>query len=267
LQVELNHTTRSLGDLNARWKQLHAQWVQSQTRNRELQRDLQRIKKDSEKQHKVGDTLEMKLSSSAKETEEHKNKRLAAKNELMTVLHTLEAEREVAARLRDSMKFTFTPKALSQQQLLNESVQDFETQLVKLSIRLRRTLPPAASDEIDGTNNGEEEDVNDDDWVENMDEDGDEATRTDSDTHRLIEKLNRETQQVSKCIMAIVGGIERLHLLLDADADRTCYSVLNEILSAGGVVNPETSGGYEERTSMTRGREPRLHSISNQDYN
>ena len=118
LQTELNQTSRSLVDLNNRWKQLHAQWVQSQTRNRELQRDLNRIKKDSENLHKVGDTLEMKLSRSATETEEHKNKRLAAKNELMTVLKTLEAEREVSSRLRDAIKFTFTPKALSQQQLL-----------------------------------------------------------------------------------------------------------------------------------------------------
>ena len=261
LQVELNQTTRSLSDLNVRWKQLHAQWVQSQTRNRELQRDILRIKKDSEKQHKVGDTLEMKLSSSAKETEEHKTKRLAAKHELMTVLKTLESEREIAARLRDSIKFTFTPKALSQQQLLNESVQDFETQLEKLSYRLRKPLPPPSKEEMEGTsNNGEGDDTTnneDDDWVETMEEE--------TDTHRLIEKLNRETQHVSKCIMAVVSAIERFHVLLESDSNRTCYSVLNDILAAGGVVE----GHHEERAAMTgdAGEEQQqFHSITNRDY-
>jgi len=270
LQQELNQTSRSLNDLNVRWKQLHAQWVQSQTRNRELQRDLHRIKKDSETLHKVGDSLEMKLSSSAKETEEHKNKRLAAKNELMTVLRTLENEREVAARLRDSIKFTFTPKALSQQQLLNETVEDFENQLVKLSIRLRKALPPSTAD-ADGSTNGENDnDNNDDDWVDTMDMDSN-GNSQDTDTHRLIEKLNRETQQVSKCIMAMVSGIERLHLMLDMDGDRSCYSVLNEILSAGVVGSTPASGGgssmrQEETTAMTGSSEPRLHSITSRDY-
>lgn len=237
LQTELNQTSRSLSELNMRWKQLHAQWVQSQTRNRELQRDLHRIKKDSETLHKVGDSLEMKLSKSATETEEHKNKRLAAKHELMTVLKTLEAEREVAARLRDSIKFTFTPKALSQQQLLNETVEDFETQLVKLAIRLRRPLPSTTS--MDNGSNHDES-SHDDGWVDSLDEQDNPAdgvasshnSRATLDTQRLIEKLNRETQQVSKCIMTLVGGIERLHLLLDSSGDRTCYSVLTDLISS-----------------------------------
>jgi hypothetical protein len=87
----------------------------------------------------------MKLSRSANETEEHKNKRLAAKHELMTVLRTLEVERDVSNKLRDSIKFTFTPKALSQQQLLKESLEEFEAQLLKLSQRLGKPLPPPAN--------------------------------------------------------------------------------------------------------------------------
>lgn len=257
LQQELNHTMRSLSDLNVRWKQLHAQWVQSQTRNRELQRDLLRIKKDSENLHKVGDSLEMKLSSSAKETEEHKNKRLAAKTELMTVLRTLEVEREVSARLRDSIKFTFTPKALSQQQLLNETLEDFEAQLLKLAIRMRKTLPPVT--ETEGSSG--EKDNEDDDWVDTLETD----STQNADTYRLIEKLNRETQQVSKCIMALVAGIERLHLLLEIDADRDCYSVLNDILLAGGV-GQSSSGPRRDDTTSPGGSVPRVRSGSSQDY-
>merc|ERR1712161_40865 len=49
LETELYQNTHSLKELNHRYKQLHAQWVQSQTRNRELQRDMMKMKKDSER--------------------------------------------------------------------------------------------------------------------------------------------------------------------------------------------------------------------------
>ena len=220
LQVELSQTNRSLLELNNRWTQLHAQYVQSQTRNRELQRDLNKIKKDSENLHKVGDTLEMKLSQSATETAEHKNKRLAAKHELMTVLRALEAERDKTTQLRDAIKFTFTPKALSQQQLLQETLEDFEAQLQKLSLRLGKPLPPPS---MSDPSTSEMTDASE----------GSAGRRDDVDFSRLIEKLERETQAVSQCIMALTGNIERMHLVLDASGERSCVSVLAEILTTG----------------------------------
>jgi chromosome segregation ATPase len=233
LQVEVGQTNRSLMELNGRWKQLHAQYVQSQTRNRELQRDLNRIKKDSENLHKVGDTLGMKLSRSATETEEHKNKRVAAKHELMTVLRALEAERDITAKLRDTIKFTFTPKALSQQQLLQESLEEFEAQLHKLSRRLGRPLPPSTVDappsdlsETSGEENGS-----------SSNPDQHKASRSDADVNRLIAKLEHETQAVSQCIMALTGNVERMHMVLDASGERNCVSVLAEILSTGGAAS------------------------------
>ena len=220
MQTELNQTSRSLMDLNNRWKQLHAQWVQSQTRNRELQRDLNRIKKDSENLHKVGDTLEMKLSRSANETEEHKNKRLAAKNELMTVLRTLEAEREVSARLRDAIKFTFTPKALSQQQLLKENLEEFENELMRLSRRFGKPLPPVSGGGLDASERSHSNAA---------DEGSAEANRTDGDIQKLVGKLDHETQGVSQYIMTLTGEIEKLHMLIDASGSRNCYTTLSDI--------------------------------------
>jgi chromosome segregation ATPase len=253
LQSELAQTNKSLVDLNNRWKQLHAQWVQSQTRNRELQRDLNRIKKDSENLHKVGDTLEMKLSRSATETEEHKSKRLAAKHELMTVLRTLEFEREVTARLRDSLKFSFTPKALSQQQLLSEGLRDFEAQLQKLALRLGRPLPGAADG--DASNNSDGGDLGDPalypdpaDVANGASDDAVLPARTDAEIQRLIAKLEHETQRVSRGIMALSGNIERMHLLLDASGDRTCYTVLSEFLTTGAVRPSSGSSSTSEET-------------------
>jgi chromosome segregation ATPase len=255
LQVELAQTNKSLVDLNGRWKQLHAQWVQSQTRNRELQRDLNRIKKDSENLHKVGDTLEMKLSRSATETEEHKSKRLAAKHELMTVLRALEVERELTSKLRDSLKFTFTPKALSQQQLLREGLQDFEAQLQKLSLRLGRALP--GSTDADTSMNSDAADHSDSgltpdsaDLVNGGSDDSAlQHTRTDVEVQRLISKLEYETQRVSQGIMALSGNIDRMHLVLDASGDRTCYTVLSELLTTGALrASVSSSSATSEET-------------------
>jgi hypothetical protein len=254
LQTEATQTSRALMDLNTRYKQLHAQWVQSQTRNRELQRDLNRIKKDSDNLHKVGDTLEMKLSRSANETEEHKNKRLAAKHELMTVLRTLEVERDVSNKLRDSIKFTFTPKALSQQQLLKESLEEFEAQLLKLSQRLGKPLPPPANANGDASMNDLSDSAGGTD-VDIVEVNGD-GKRSEADMNRLIAKLEYETQHVSQCIMALTGGVERMNVLLDASGNRTCFTSLSEILTTGGAA---TAATHEETASMTGGR--RLTSI------
>jgi hypothetical protein len=240
MQAELAQTSKSLMDLNNRWKQLHAQWVQSQTRNRELQRDLNRIKKDSENLHKVGDTLEMKLSRSATETEEHKNKRLAAKNELMTVLKTLEAEREVSARLRDAIKFTFTPKALSQQQLLRESIDELENELNRLSRRFGKPLPPL-SNGLDASERSEFNDAVPPTSDDTASSENGKSSRMDIDIQRLISKLDSETQEVSQYIVALSGEIERLHMLIDASGSRNCYSALSEIL-LGGAQSNTTAG-------------------------
>eukprot|EP00977_Amphora_coffeiformis_P010276 scaffold2383_cov161-Amphora_coffeaeformis.AAC.32 len=257
MQTELNQTSRSLMDLNNRWKQLHAQWVQSQTRNRELQRDLNRIKKDSENLHKVGDTLEMKLSRSANETEEHKNKRLAAKNELMTVLRTLEAEREVSARLRDAIKFTFTPKALSQQQLLKENLEEFENELMRLSRRFGKPLPPDSQGGLDASersfSNGADEGITDDDGR---------AARSDGDIQKLIGKLDHETQGVSQYIMMLTGEIEKLHMLIDVSGSRNCYSTLSDIFL--GATNSVAPAG-EIRESVAESSVP-LRAIRSHQY-
>ena len=251
LQTELDQTNRSLMELNQRWKQLHAQWVQSQTRNRELQRDMNKMKKDSEKMHTVGDTLQMKLSRSALETEEHKNKRLTAKNELMSVLRQLEAERDLTNRLRDSIKFTFTPKAISQQQIIQETLGEFENELQRLARRLGRPLaPPDDSmidtvgepplDATDSSDNPDEADLNVDPGRTSVAE---------ANAARLLSKLESETQRVSQCIMSFSANVERMHTVLAGPGTRNCVSVLQDLLAASGRGGPEPSN--EETAAMT----------------
>jgi hypothetical protein len=225
LQLELAQTNRSLVELNTRWKQIHTQWVQAQTRNRELQRDLQRTKKDSEHLHKQGDTLEMKLSRSANETEEHKNKRIAAKQELMSVLRALEIERDITTKLCDQIKFTFVPKMLHQQQSLTEIILEFTTALEKLSKRLGKPLLPLTDD-------SEQEEVARSTNTNGLHHND---STSQSDIHPLVEKLDTESHRVSSAITAVANNVERLRALVMSSGDRTCFTVLSELVSKGNM--------------------------------
>jgi len=225
LQSEGSQTSRSLMDLNNRYKQLHTSYVQTQTRNRELQRDLARIQRDSDALSKAGDTLEMKLSRSATETAEHKNKRLAAKNELMAVLQKLE---NVQARTKEwttMVKFTLTPATLAQQQYVQEAVEEVDILWSKLS--RRTTTNPPLPPEQDET--AVLEDVHDT-----------------SNPHGSndMEKLQYESQRLSRLIQQLHQRLERLGVLVDASAtavtgDRSCVSLLSDLLGASSTT---TSG-------------------------
>jgi len=232
LQTELDQTSHSLTELNQRYKQLHAQWVQSQTRNRELQRDALKMKKDSEKMTKVGDSLEARLSRSAQQMDDHKNKRVQARNELMSVLGQLEAERAVNSRLQESIKMTFTPKALSQQQTIREALDDFEAALQKLSTRIGRPVPPSFTndpdefvddDGLNGTDTAENDDGNKQGTV----------TLSEINSNRAVQKLDTETKRVSQNIVQFSANIERMHSLLDGGGTRSCVDVFSQLLVPG----------------------------------
>jgi hypothetical protein len=250
LQTELDQTNKSLLELNQRFKQLHEQWIQSQTRNRELQRDMNKMKMDSEKMHKVGDSLEMKLSRSALVTEEHKNKRLTAKNELMAVLKQLETERNLTNRLQDSIKFTFTPKALSQQQIIQETLQEFESELERLATRLGRPLPPppVTGNEL-FIEMMSEQTLEEPGESENQDGEGsDRPNPSETTSTRMLSKLESETQRLSQCIMALQTSVERMHGVLDGSGTRNCVSALQDMFLAG---NSSQTASSEERTAIT----------------
>lgn len=257
LRAELKETSGALSSVRGRLEHMTRQYENSSTKNRELAREMNRMKKNSEQLHQLGGSLEMELQKSTQETEEHKNKRLTAKHELMTILRKLEAEQTVSGRLRDSVKFTFTPKALSQQQLLDESLQDFESELLKLSRRLGKPLPPTTHSDLRAIEDDNRSDGNSDG---EHDENGKKKvnSRSEWDTARLLSSLENETQRVSKGIMAFSNAVERLHALLDTSGEKTCVSTLNEIFGALAAAKAEPNltiastlpttaiGNYEE---------------------
>ena len=246
LRTELKEISGALGSVRGKLEHVKTQYDRSSTKNRELVREMNRMKKNSEQLHQMGGNLEMELQKSTQETEEHKNKRLTAKHELMTILRKLEAEQTVSGKLRDSVKFTFTPKALSQQELLNESLQEFESELQKLSRRLGKTLQPSTHHAYQdfGVNSGSFDTNNEEGGAASNSNSSSGSSlkkkvnsRSEWDTSRLLSSLEDETQQVSKGIMAFGNAVERLHALLDTSGEKTCANTLNEIFGVLAAAN------------------------------
>lgn len=187
---------------------------------------------------RMGDQMNVKLSQRAQETETHKNKRLTAKQELMTVLETLEAEREVTSKLQDSIKFTFTPKALSQQQILKENLRDFEHELIRLSQRLGKPLPPSHDTPAETFAL-----QNDDEDVDSEGGTSGRRSRSQIDANHLLSNLEDETQRVSQCIMAMTANVERLHVLIAQSGERTCATLLSDLLAGTTAAQTEQDSG------------------------
>lgn len=234
MQIELQETRASLRASRDREEKIQRDLEDSRIKYRELQREIERLKRSQQEMHKMGKDFELELEKSASETEEHKKKRMSAKHELMTMVRALEVEKSVSGKLRESIKLTFTPKALSQQQLLSECLEDFESELDRLARKLGRTLshPPKDGHEVDEPASNEDyEDLN------GLSKKG-KRTKADADTERLISNLEHETQHVSKGIMTLAGSIERMRSLMDEDNAFNCMAYFSNVL-AGTVRHQE----------------------------
>ena len=236
MQIELQETRTSLRSSREREESIQKELEGSRIKCRELQRDMEMLKRSQQEMHKLGSTLEHELEKSANETEEHKKKRMSAKHELMTMVRTLEVEKSVSGKLRESIKFTFTPKALSQQQLLSECLKDFEVELERLATKLGKTL--SFTPQIGDTVTAGESSVNAD--FQNVNETSKKNKRnargakSDTDIERLISNLEHETQHVSKGIMSLAGSIERMRSLMDEDHTFNCMAYFSNVLTALG---------------------------------
>ena len=228
LVAELNETNSALKSLREKLEHSKTAHLTTQSRNRDLMREISRMKKNSEQLHQLGDNLELELHKSTQETEEHKNKRVTAKHELMSMLRKLEAEQTVSEKLRDSIKFTFTPKALSQQQLLTENIKCFENELLSLS-----RLFGITGINIQHVNNDVGKKINEtSSAMNNVKKPLAKAnSRAEWDTARLLSNLENETQLVSKGIMALGSAVEKLHKILEYGGGKTCVSAFNDFLT------------------------------------
>ncbi len=235
MQKELEETRASLRSSRDREEAFQKELEATRLKNRELQREMERMKRSSEQLHQAGNSLEQELEKYASETEEHKKKRMSAKHEIMQMVRTLESERAVSAKLKEAVKFTLTPKALSQQELLTECLREFDLELERLAIKTGKALQPSAesSDKFrnETTNGPEASDVN---GELNSRLKKSRSSRADVDTERLISNLEQETQHISKGIMALAGNIDRMRSLLNDENMFGCMSYFSNILGGTG---------------------------------
>lgn len=173
----------------------------------------------------------MKLSRSANETEEHKNKRLAAKHELMSVLRTLDAERDSTTRLCQRVKFTVAPRILQQQQMLDESKSGLDGALHRLALRSGKPLPSYQSDSAHEREERIRENGSSDSVPMQV-----EGT-SNVELLASIEKLDEETKRVSRATASVSEQVERLRSLVDSAGDRSCFTVLSELVSTGTIAS------------------------------
>jgi len=227
MQKELEETRASLRSSRDREEAFQKELDEARLKYREVQRDMERMKRNSEQARQMQHQQELEMEKSMSESEEHKKKRMSAKHEIMQMVRTLDAERAVSSKLRESVKFTFTPKALSQQQLLTECLRDFEMELERLAHKTGKTLQPSS------------------DQAQNAQPDGTESSningvakkskknrsKADLDTERLISNLEQETQSVSRGIMQLSSSIERMRSLLGEDSFG-CVAYFSNIVAA-----------------------------------
>lgn len=234
MQKELEETRASLRSSRDREEVFQKELESTRLKNRELQRDIDRMKRNSEQLHQAGNSLEQELEKCASETEEHKKKRMSAKHEIMQLVRTLESERAVSAKLKEAVKFTLTPKALSQQELLTECLRDFELELERLAAKTGKAFLPSAEKSViardESSNDSDAAEINDIPLKPKKSR----SSKSDLDTERLISNLEQETQHVSRGIMSLAGDIERMRSLLNDDSMFSCMSYFSNILAGPG---------------------------------
>lgn len=240
-----------------------------------LKTECERMKADSEILHRMGNSLEVELSKSTREVSEHKQKRLEAKQELMSMLKKLEAEQKSCKELKEKIKFSFTPKAISQQKLLNESIESLESALLRLSRRLGKPLPQRASTTavaspmamqgdvseevrpiLNGSNGGSKDRHGMNKVASNSTATGGKVLEWDAS--RLLQILEDETQQVSQSIMTLTSSVDRIYMLLDNPVgERSCVSSFADILSGRHPNGTSSVEDHHVDTSRVSGRWPR----------
>ena len=230
---ELNECRQKLKSTRNQLQEQIELVLQKDKRISDVHGQLSRFKRDNERYLKLGDTLNQELVQSKEESERHQKKRSLAKNELMSILKKLELEQSVSGKLRDGLKFTFTPKALSQQQLLQEGIESMEIQIGALAKKIGKPVPPTPADVIaylhpstdnNSTHNGTSS-------SNTSFTSGSLKSKLETDANRLLSNLESETQRVSQGIMALQSSLEQLNFLISSDRGPSCLRFIYDFIA------------------------------------
>lgn len=96
---------------------------------------------EAQRAHTIAEQHEVKLGSNHKEMEDHKSKRIAARNEMIQLAETLESVHEEVAKLKHTIQFVLNPMVTDQIKGIESNLRALEGAMVQLS----SSSPPSSS--------------------------------------------------------------------------------------------------------------------------
>eukprot|EP00588_Corethron_pennatum_P007934 CAMPEP_0194290430 /NCGR_PEP_ID=MMETSP0169-20130528/41216_1 /TAXON_ID=218684 /ORGANISM="Corethron pennatum, Strain L29A3" /LENGTH=994 /DNA_ID=CAMNT_0039038003 /DNA_START=243 /DNA_END=3224 /DNA_ORIENTATION=- len=251
LQKVLTDTRNALDssrtDLNAREEEIFV-----------LKNEVKVLRSKSDHLNKNDRTLKIDLNSKVKEVEDHKSKRALAKHETMTLLRTLDSEREASRKLTESIRLFTVPAVLTQQNDIVGLVGSMDESLDLLSRKLGVPDTPSTVPSLRLTTSGNEASIKADKSIEITSVVTDTAgpsrfagdARDGRNSRVTSSGLDHEIGQLAEDVRVITFRVERLRVLADAANRKSCVGALKGAIF--GVVDapPDSAkmgrrgGGY-----------------------
>eukprot|EP00978_Attheya_sp_CCMP212_P010023 scaffold24007_cov49-Attheya_sp.AAC.2 len=210
-----------------------------------LKEECKALQAASQKRNRKGDSLEWELHQSTLQAEEHKNKRLTAKNELLALLKQLEVERAINHQLRNGIKLNILPKASSQSQKVAEAVERLETQLQNLVNYFNVITPPRDESSPNSTSFSNTQET-----IKGSPKDGS-ISNAEGDAAELISELEADTDRTSSGVEELLSGINSMEHLIRRQmnqGEETCISTFSRwVLDSWGEL-PDSSSPSRTQT-------------------
>jgi len=251
LQKVLTDTRNALDssrtDLNAREEEIFV-----------LKNEVKVLRSKSDHLNKNDRTLKSDLNSKVKEVEDHKSKRALAKHETMTLLRTLDSEREVSRKLTESIRLFTVPAVLTQQNDIVVLVGSMDESLDLLSRKLGVPDTPSTVPSLRLTTSGNEESIKVDKSIEITGLVTDTAgpsqfagdARVGRNSRVTSSGLDHKIGQLAEDVRAISFRVERLRVLADAANRKSCVGALKGAIFGVADATPDSAkmgrrgGGY-----------------------
>ena len=244
------------------WKteqnEMTSQKIELENQVSNLIETLSLVKNENEVLQAELSNLKKTATETEKEIDDLKKKRITAKNETMSLFKSLELERAISSKLQHELKYALLPKALSQQELLSESLRSLQGDLEVLT--RTKFSSQAAIYERDPNPNGEGNqeanlDRNDIYCKEKNGCDDNDKSGKDPEYVRLISDVENESKKVSMAILALSSNVDKLHELTVNDmhysvGERTCVSAFTDFLMGASSTHVnQLSGSIPRRSS------------------
>ena len=236
LRAELTHLHQSTAALTAQYQQTHQQWVTAQARNRELQRDVQKLRTTTTTSGAEQQQQRKQQTAAAASSDEQK--RRAARQELLQVVQTLEQERAAVAELQSRVQFVLPTVRDAHQAVQKEMDTVTQGILPQLSLGLGQTVPEGDAVETNGQHPAATTVLP--------------SASSDTTTHHkgphtefqsIVERMEHESQSLRTSLTRLSDAIDQVRRIAaiasshptSGSHHRSCMSVISELVLTGSM--------------------------------